>query len=252
MRASPVQPFCSRWGQSVGTLWKLVRVGPPGGLVDAAEHLVTALERAHGFQIGVDHPALEGQDLGRSLHPHVAEAVVAEVGAQVRAPALQDVAVVVGEVLAAEAVDVLGVEGAVGVQALAVEQVHLVPGLPLDGDLRPAAGVLPQIVDAGEDLLGRQGADHADGGDLHGLEHPAGGAAHKGLLPGGIVEAGAVPAGLLQAGVPHLAAAHVVEGDGPAAVRQPGPETRVSRSPPSYSRSSWARSLGWWRQGAFS
>ena len=26
MRASPVQPFCSRWGQSVGTLWKLVRV----------------------------------------------------------------------------------------------------------------------------------------------------------------------------------------------------------------------------------
>ena len=24
--ASPVQPFCSRWGQSVGMLWKLVRV----------------------------------------------------------------------------------------------------------------------------------------------------------------------------------------------------------------------------------
>ena len=120
----------------------------------------------------------------------------------------------VGEVLAAEAVDVLGVEGAVGVQALAVEQVHLVPGLPLDGDFRPAAGVLPQVVDAGEDLLGLQGVDDPDGGDLHGLEHPAGGAAHKGLLPGGIVEAGAVPAGLLQAGIPHLAAAHVVEGDG--------------------------------------
>ena len=144
--------------------------GPPGGLVNLVEQLVAAGELSHGLQVRVDLPALHGEDLGLGLHPDVAEAVVAEVGL----PALgalpfQEVPVVVGEFLRAEAVHVLGVKGAVGVQALAVEQVHLGACLSRQGDPHPAGGVLPQVIHPGEDLFRLQGAHHPDGGQVGGL-----------------------------------------------------------------------------------